>query len=195
MESVSSANTKYLKRFRMEIDLQSVELPAAQLPDGYRWVTWHPMTLHDHATAKFESFHLEMDSQIFPALRTAVGCRELMQSIMTHRGFLPEATWLIHFDRPDFQPPLPCGTVQGLCQSSSLGAIQNIGVVPEHRGFGLGRALLLQNLIGFRQAGMQRVYLDVTADNRGAVNLYRSVGFKYATTSYKEIISLPSTVG
>ena len=58
-------------------------------------------------------------------------------------------------------------------------------VVPEHRGQGLGRALMLQSLHGFRKAGMQRVSLEVTADNRPAVALYRSLGFRLTRTLYR----------
>ena len=34
-----------------------------------------------------------------------------------------------------------------------------------------------QKFTGFRAAGMRRVYLEVTADNAPAVELYRSLGF------------------
>ncbi len=187
MNTASSTEPKFLKRFRMEIDLRDVVLERPQLPEGYHWVQWHPEHLHDHALVKFESFHTEVDTQIFPALRTLVGCRELMQSIMTHPGFLPQSTWLIQFGQQEFRPPVPCGTIQGLCQSMLLGAIQNVGVTPEHRGFGLGRALLLKNLHGFRSCGLLRTYLDVTADNVAAISLYESLGFKHVKTSYREV--------
>ena len=190
----SSTEPKYLKRFRMEIDFRDVALEQPKLPEGYHWVKWHSGTLHNHALVKFESFHTGVDTQIFPALRTLVGCRELMQSIMTHSGFLPQSTWLIQFGANEFRPPVPCGTIQGLVQSTTLGAIQNIGVIPEHRGFGLGRALLLKNLHGFRAYGLQRTYLDVTAENTTAISLYESLGFKHIKTSYREVApELPVT--
>ena len=55
-----------------------------------------------------------------------------------------------------------------------IGAIQNLGVVPEYRGQGLGRALVRQALEGFYQAGLRRAYLEVTAENSAAVRLYRT---------------------
>jgi ribosomal protein S18 acetylase RimI-like enzyme len=45
--------------------------------------------------------------------------------------------------------------------------------------------LVLQSLHGFRQSGMQRVTLEVTADNRPAVALYRSIGFRLTRTLYR----------
>jgi ribosomal protein S18 acetylase RimI-like enzyme len=140
-----------------------------------------------HAEVKWASFERELDSRVFPALGTLAGCEELMRGIVQHSGFLPQATWLIEFAGNDFFDSAPCGTIQGLVHSSTLGSIQNVGIVPEHRGFGLGRALVLKALSGFRRYGLLRVYLDVTAENGPAVELYRTVGFRHVSTSYSEI--------
>jgi ribosomal protein S18 acetylase RimI-like enzyme len=42
-------------------------------------------------------------------------------------------------------------------------------------------------LAGFRQAGLRQAYLEVTAENAQAVQLYRNVGFRRAKTLYKAI--------
>jgi ribosomal protein S18 acetylase RimI-like enzyme len=68
-----------------------------------------------------------------------------------------------------------------------IGAIQNVGVVRSHRGMGLGRALVRRTLAGFRQAGLRQAYLEVTAENAAAVQLYRDVGFHRAKTLYKAV--------
>jgi ribosomal protein S18 acetylase RimI-like enzyme len=52
---------------------------------------------------------------------------------------------------------------------------------------GLGRALVLKAIEGFRAAGLSRVYLEVTGHNAPAVELYRSVGFHVARTMYKVV--------
>lgn len=182
----SLTQPRFLKRFRMEIDLSKpVAEPA--LPDGYHLVPWHPAHLERHAAVKYQSFRNEIDSDLFLSLATEPGCRDLMRGIVTHSGFLPQATWLIEFRGNEFAPNQACGTIQGIVQNGLKGAIQNVAVAPEHRGFGLGRALLLQSLAGFRMAGMTRVYLDVTAENRKAVQLYRSLGFQHKQTSYREM--------
>ena len=67
------------------------------------------------------------------------------------------------------------------------GAIQNLGVTPPHRGRGLGRALLLQALHGFRRTSLHRAFLEVTAQNDFALRLYRQVGFRCRKTIYKEV--------
>jgi hypothetical protein len=176
----------YYKRFRMEIDLARTPLEAAVLPDGYEWVAWESALLERHALAKFESFRAEIDSDVFPCLGDPGGCRNLMSEIVQRATFVPAATWLVTCRiAPDqFED---CGTIQGLVQSGHWGAVQNVGVAPEHRGRGLGKALILKSLTGFHSAGVPRVYLEVTARNLAAVQLYRSVGFRLARTTYKAV--------
>ena len=136
---------------------------------------------------KYASFRSEIDAQVFPCLGQFGGCRKLMQDISQQPSFLPEATWLITYRFDDWSDITDCATIQGLSKSPTLGAIQNVGVIPEHRGHGLGRALVLKSLAGFRSAGLKRVYLEVTAENRQAVALYRSVGFHLTRTLYKAV--------
>ena len=84
-------------------------------------------------------------------------------------------------------PSEDCGTIQGVRRSRKLGAIQNVGITPHQRGLGLGRALVLKSLEGFRQAGVRNVYLEVTAENKAAVSLYRSIGFRITKTMVKKV--------
>jgi hypothetical protein len=110
-----------------------------------------------------------------------------MQEITRQDSFLPEATWLITYDRASWNEIADCGTIQGLAHSGFLGAVQNVGVTPVHRGVGLGRALVLKSLHGFRNAGLERVFLEVTGENATAVELYASIGFTRVRTMYKAI--------
>ncbi|MCA9172125.1 MAG: GNAT family N-acetyltransferase [Planctomycetales bacterium] len=80
-----------------------------------------------------------------------------------------------------------CGTIQGIADEQRCGGIQNLGVIPEHRGLGLGRLLLLKALEGFWLAGLQRASLEVTAQNVAAINLYRNLGFRRVKTVYKAV--------
>lgn len=176
----------YVKRYRMEIDLRQWEIPQPELPPGYVWSAWSPALVERHAETKFRSFANEMDTKVFPCLGNRGGCLRLMQDIAARDTFLPEATWLLSFVTPDRRND-DCATIQGLALEGGLGSIQNVGVTAEHRRRGLGHALLLQALRGFQRARMQRAYLEVTAQNAGAVDLYRSVGFHLTRTSYKAI--------
>jgi len=184
---VTAMLTRHLKRFRMEIDFRRHTLERAVLPPGFSWRPWEARCLRMHAAVKCASFHGELDSHLFHTLSTYAGCEELMRGIAAHSGFLPQATWLIECRGSETTGPIPCGTIQGLVVNHALGAIQNVGVIPDFRGFGLGRALVLKALTGFRRDGMQRVYLDVTAENAPAVALYRSIGFRVMSTSFREL--------
>jgi ribosomal protein S18 acetylase RimI-like enzyme len=104
-----------------------------------------------------------------------------MAEIRRKPGFLAEATWLLA------GPEGYCGTVQAVREHSGLGSIQNLGITWAHRRRGLGSALLLQALHGFRRAGLGRALLEVTADNDGAVQLYRRLGFRCRKTIYKAV--------
>jgi ribosomal protein S18 acetylase RimI-like enzyme len=172
----------YYKRFRMEIDLDgSIRGPSLAPP--FRWVGWDETLLERHAEVKYLCFREEIDAHVFPCLGDLHGCHRLMREIRRKPGFLPTATWLIHGEEGFV------GTIQGVMDRGMIGAIQNVGVAPEFRGRGLGAALVRKALEGFHSAGLQRAYLEVTAENASAVTLYRSVGFRRSKTLYKAVDS------
>ncbi len=176
----------YFKRYRMQIDLVGRDLSRA-VPNGYRFLPWNPSLLEEFAEAKYLSFHDEIDANVFPCLGELVGCRRLMGEISRKPGFLPEATWLAVHTDPDTQQQEHCGTVQGIRDRGGMGAIQNLGITPSHRDDGLGTCLLFQALRGFRQVGLRRVYLEVTAQNEGAIRLYHRLGFTTVKTVFKTV--------
>ncbi len=177
----------YFKRYRMEIDLTGRELPPARLPEGYHWIEWAPEYRDIHAETKYLSFRTEIDANVFPCLGALDGCLRLMTEISRKTGFLPEATWLIGCRFHASDPFEYCGTIQGIRDRGGLGAIQNLGVVPEHRGRGLGTALLVKALHGFRQVGLRRALLEATAQNEAAIRLYERLGFTKVRTVYKAV--------
>jgi hypothetical protein len=181
----------YFKRYRMEIDLAGRELAPAQLPPEYQLAPWQPALLEAFAEAKYLSFRGELDANVFTCLGDRDGCRRLMAEIARKPGFLPEATWLLRFQAAGAggasRQGEVCGTVQGIRDAVGLGAIQNLGIVREHRNCGLGTALMFCALGGFLRAGIRRVYLEVTAQNEGAIRLYRRLGFVTVKTVYKAV--------
>jgi len=174
-------DTVWYKRWQMELSpLPQFAEPGLAL--GFRWVAWSPELFGSLVETKFRSFVGELDAVVFPStLGTREGCRGLLQAIVQHREFCPQATWLIARGN-DW-----CGTVQGLVGGNRCGAIQNLGVTAKYRGFGLGTALLHRALCGFRRCGMRRAFLEVTADNAAAVALYRKWGFRCRGTVYKAL--------
>lgn len=72
--------------------------------------------------------------------------------------------------------------------AAKLGAIFGLGVLPEHRRKGFGRALLLMAIEKLKQASAKEIMLQVAAENANALNLYKSCGFvETSTMDYFEI--------
>jgi [ribosomal protein S18]-alanine N-acetyltransferase len=175
----------YFKRYRMEFELAQLPSEMPALPTDYALLAWSDKMLPLHSEVKFRCFVDEMDSSVFPCLGSKSGCRRLMQEIANREGFLPAATWLVqHWPRENRRPEV-CGTIQGVAESGGVGAIQNVGITAAHRGRGLGSILVWHCLQGFRQAGLQKVFLEVTAQNTPATRLYQRLGFRKVKTVYK----------
>jgi ribosomal protein S18 acetylase RimI-like enzyme len=104
-----------------------------------------------------------------------------MHAIRHRDNFCPEATWLV------VGPEGGVGTIQGLIDSNGFGGIQNLGVIPECRGLGIGKALLVKALAGFARRGVPRAFLEVTASNEPAVRMYRAMGFRAYKTFYRSV--------
>ena len=56
--------------------------------------------------------------------------------------------------------------------------ILDVAVVPEMRGRGIARAMLLMLIDALRENGAQSIFLEVRASNAPAIGLYTSLGFK-----------------
>jgi mycothiol synthase len=64
----------------------------------------------------------------------------------------------------------------------AIGEVYVVGVAPEARGLGLGRALVVAGLQHLRARGLPEAMLYVDADNCSARRLYQSVGFTHGDT-------------
>ncbi|HUT90223.1 MAG TPA: GNAT family N-acetyltransferase [Thermoguttaceae bacterium] len=175
----------YFKRYRMEIDLVGLDWSPPALPRGYRFVGWDDSLLDAHAEAQYSSFRDEIDVNVFPCFGELAGCRRLIQEITRKEGFLPEATWLVVCDGVRTREHELCGTVQAIRDRHGMGSVQNLGITAPHRNRRVGTGLLYRSFEGFLRTGVTRVHLEVTAQNLGAVRLYRRVGFTTTKTVFK----------
>ena len=187
-------NYHYVKRYRMELDVRRWQCPAYRLPIDYRLVAWDDTLLEDHADVKCQSFCEELDAQVFPCLGEYDGCFKLMREIRSREGFVPESTWLAEYIGAGPRKTEFCGTIQAVRTHKNRANIQNIGVVPFHRGRSIGTGLIIAALMGFQYLGIPRVGLEVTAENEDAVRLYRKLGFRTTRTLYKAVELAPSLV-
>jgi ribosomal protein S18 acetylase RimI-like enzyme len=175
----------YFKRYRMELDLEQPLFPEPRLPPGYTLVPWADSLLEVHAETKYRCFRHELDAHVFPCLGDYEGCLRLMRDITQRDGFLAGTTWLLQYGADGDPQAEFCGTIQGIENSNGQGSVQNVGIVPGHRGRGVGTCLIHRALLGFRQARLRRVTLEVTAKNNGAIRLYRRLGFRHLRIVYR----------
>lgn len=72
--------------------------------------------------------------------------------------------------------------------NSAVGGIYGLGVLPEYRGKGLGRAVLKGAVQKLQEAGFNSIMLQVAAENAIALSLYKSCGFvENSTMDYFEL--------
>ena len=180
-------NFNYVKRYRMELNLLRWQCAPLRLKQGYRLVPWHPSLTMAHAEVKYHSFQGSLDAQVFPCLGELSGCQRLMSEIKSKEGFVPEATWLIEYVGAGLRQAEYCATIQAVKIQKHKANVQNVGVIIEHRGCGIGTALIQASLLGLQQTGINQVGLEVTAENHGAVRLYRRLGFRTVRTLYKSV--------
>lgn len=175
----------FVKRGCLRISLN--DLPAIpSIPPSFEWVAWdenqQDSLREAHAKTLFKSFQQSIDSIVFPNLGNPTGCALIVDSICGHPYFCEEGTWLLT------RMGEPVGTVQALLNAdASLGMIQNIGVIPELRGYGLGKILLLKLLHTLRDKGIHSAQLEVTMKNHIALNLYYTLGFRRRRILYREV--------
>jgi GNAT superfamily N-acetyltransferase len=83
------------------------------------------------------------------------------------------------------------GETTGVPRRFGMGWIGTLGVLPEARGLGVGKALLLRSMAEFWSRGERRVGLAVDAANEtGATRLYESVGMRttFGAIAYEKAI-------
>lgn len=70
-----------------------------------------------------------------------------------------------------------CDALAGSYEINAHVATLGMGVHPDWRGRGVGKALIGETLAAARDKGLARVQLSVFAENEPALKLYRSCGF------------------
>jgi ribosomal-protein-alanine N-acetyltransferase len=64
-----------------------------------------------------------------------------------------------------------------LHRTMDIAELRNMAVDPEHQHQGIGKALLKEAWQRLLEAGAKRVFLEVRASNKGALQFYYSLGF------------------
>ena len=67
-------------------------------------------------------------------------------------------------------------------RQNGVGGIYGLGVLPEYRGQGFGREILMKAVKELREKQAQQILLQVAVKNKKALSLYQSCGFKETST-------------
>ncbi|MBN8207898.1 GNAT family N-acetyltransferase [Bacillus sp. NTK071] len=65
---------------------------------------------------------------------------------------------------------------------NGLGGIYGLGVLPEYRGKGFGKGILMKAVEKLKERQVQQIMLQVAVKNKNALGLYQSCGFKVTST-------------
>ena len=137
-----------------------------------------------------------MTFRILPIAEEHIECfREVLDVVARERRYLafleaPPAAEVaafvrgnIHKGRPQFVA-LVDDRVVGWCDILPLdrpvkshGGVLGLGILPEHRGRGIGTALIEAALVAAKASGLTRVELVVREGNGRAIALYERLGF------------------
>jgi ribosomal protein S18 acetylase RimI-like enzyme len=103
------------------------------------------------------------------------GVRTVEEVVAGHRaqGVYEPARWLLAR-----QEGVPVGVLLLMAAEGGEWEVAYVGVVPEARGRGVGRELMLKALVEARAGGARRLVLSVDGRNRPAWGLYRGLGFE-----------------
>ncbi len=77
------------------------------------------------------------------------------------------------------------GYVAGVRETDGSGHVMSIAVLPNYRGSGVGSALLKALENSFIEDGVQRIYLEVSQNNKEALRLYRKFGYRLVGVKHR----------
>jgi mycothiol synthase len=170
IRSLQQAGYTNVRRFsRMEVVLSGTEQPPV-LADGVR------IRVAEATEEGRRTVHRLLYATFADHFGTAYQPYEAWSARMAARPSAdPRQWWLVEVDGE------PVGLAMGDEQYAveNGGWVKNLGVLKEHRGRGLGRALLQHALASFAARGRTKAGLGVDAGNEtGALALYESVGMR-----------------
>jgi mycothiol synthase len=148
--------------------------PPRPVPEP-RWPAGVTFRTFDHSDAAFRDWSEIYNASFAEHWRYTPGTIELARTMAADPLFLADGLLLASRE----------GRCVGFCRNDPLGRtgiVGTLGVAPEARGIGLGRAILRWAIGYFAARDYDRVALYVDGDNETALALYRTEGFEVDRT-------------
>lgn len=117
--------------------------------------------------------------------KTLFGADAWPRSMFVHELAHPETRRYVIAEVPDGAGGSTAVGYAGLMCVPPTGDIQTIGVLPEHEGRGIARAMLAELIAEAARRGATEVMLEVSAVNPRAQRLYERYGFTHIHTRRK----------
>jgi len=162
----------YLRRKVTEADARTAG------PKGIVWKRWTPWRRRKFARTIARTYEGSLDCPAMAGLRTA------QDALETHRatGVFRAGAWHLAFEGgAGHGSPRRAREAVGVVLASEVegrGDLVYLGVVPEARGRGVGRALLGQAIRDTARMGLVALAVAVDTQNAPAWRLYAGAGFK-----------------
>ncbi len=166
-----------LRRHFLCLDTEA--LPEVLTPprvDGFRVLKWNRKFLAMAAQVVCQSYAQSPDFQLCRDYQSHEGCMRFLRNLVDNPGcgsFSQDMSFLA-FDE-DWRL---CGVLITSRIDENTGMIPQISVRPDSQGRGLGTALLKTYFAAARNQKLKHVTLSVSEANRGALALYRRLGFQ-----------------
>lgn len=160
----------------MLLDLQKTAATAPSINSGLRVDRWTDRYFDPCAKLIYLAYANHIDGEINDQYRSRHGALKFLKNIIHLPGcgqFLPNASFVLRHPGSDDL----VGAVLTSEVSAGVGHTTQICVQPGLQGHGLGRALMHASQEALRSTHYKELSLTVTAENRGAVQLYEKLGF------------------
>ncbi len=163
----------------MEASLSDMEIPDVEFPEGFSIVPIKDVPNEEIWPCYFETFMTSGDGRFLD--QTDAQRRENFDKFFDKSRSRDEmASIIVKKDE----------TIVGYNQVimwGDDGFFNGIGIHPDFRGKGLGKAMILKSMKRAADNGLPKMILEVDIDNKIAYNLYEKVGFKQTKGSISHV--------
>ncbi len=163
-------------RLFMTLPLIGARSPHRNLPSEFELRHWSEQDYQGAAAVITGSYRNHIDSEINDQYRTVTGSLRFLNNIVRFPGcgqFDGESSF-VAYHKPT---RTPVGLILCSQVKHDVGHITQVCVLPEYRGRRIGEALLAANVEDLQRRAFNMLSLTVTEANRGAVDLYKRLGY------------------
>ncbi|MGZ4839696.1 MAG: GNAT family N-acetyltransferase [Terriglobales bacterium] len=145
-------------------------------PGGFDIRRWSEQDYQSAATVITAAYRGHIDSEINDQYRTVAGSLRFLNNIVRFPGCgqFDAGSSFVAYHRAS---RTPVGLILCSRVKNDVGHITQVCVLPEHRGKGVGEALLAANLQDLKRRRFSMLSLTVTEANKSAVELYKRLGY------------------